>query len=321
MEPSCSTWSLDVGEPLAGTAAAETEFWIVLEHAGPWGPKGADDSGLPAELVSHLSQFTKEEKRARVQLIRRPERAGSEAFVYLARSTPGNSRLLAATFARLEQLCAVDLTAWAGGAVPAGFAQVSDPLYLVCVHGRRDRCCALRGMPVFSALAALEPGVAGPVEARASAPKQNPDGARRPAVFQTTHLGGHRFAATLVVLPEGICYGRLEASEAEALRTAHAAGRFHALARVRGRSAYEAAAQTAELRLLADLGETELAALALLGVVTDAASGEAEVRFRHQASGREHSVRVVKQALAASAQSCGATPRPSEALIALTSVR
>jgi hypothetical protein len=260
--------------------------------------------------VAHLSQFTKAEKRARVQLIRRPERAGSEALVYLARSTPGESTLLGATLTRLEQLCAVDLTAWVGGAVPTGFAVLSDPLYLVCVHGRRDRCCALRGMPVYSALAALESRVAG-----------GPDGLLRPAVFQTTHLGGHRFAATLVVLPEGICYGRLEASEAEALRAAHAAGRFHDLARVRGRSAYEAAAQTAELRLLQDLGETELTALALLGVATDASSGEAEVRFRHQASGREHSVRVVNRALEASAQSCGATPRPSQALIALTSVR
>jgi hypothetical protein len=296
MEPSCSTWSLEVGEPLAGTAAAETEFWIALEHAGPWGPKGADDSGLPAELVAHLMRFTKAEKRARVQLIRRPERSGAEPLVYLARGTPGNSALVGATLTRVEDLLEVDLAAWAQGAQPSGFRELADPLYLVCVHGRRDRCCAQRGMPVYSALAALSPD----------------------AVFQTTHLGGHRFAATLLVLPEGVCYGRVEASEAEALVAAHKAQRFHTLARVRGRCAYGAAAQAAEVRLCEDLGESALSALSLLGLDTDP-NGDAQVRFRHQASGREHSVRVVKQALAPSAQSCGATPKPSEGLIALTS--
>jgi hypothetical protein len=296
MDPSCSTWSLSVGEPLAGTAAAETALWIVIEHAGPWGPKGPDDSGLPAEVVAQLSAFTKAEKRARVQLMRRPERTAERPRVYLAHSTPGNASLLSAELARSEDLLAVDLAAWARGVQPSGFAAVSEQLYLVCVHGRRDRCCAQRGMPVFSALSALAPD----------------------AVFQTTHLGGHRFAATLLVLPEGICYGRFEAEEAEALIAAHRSQRFHTLSRVRGRSAYEAAAQAAEVRLREDLGELSLAGLSLLGVTRDA-SGDAEVRFRHEPSGREHSVRVVKQALAPSAQSCGATPKPSEGLLALTS--
>jgi hypothetical protein len=31
------------------------------------------------------------------------------------------------------------------------------PLYLVCTHGRHDRCCALRGRPVAKALAAFKP--------------------------------------------------------------------------------------------------------------------------------------------------------------------
>jgi hypothetical protein len=298
MEPSCSTWSLQVGEPLAGTAAAQTELFVVLEHPGPWGPKGVDDSGLPAEVVAHLVQFTKAEKRARVQLIRTPERSGAAPLMYLARSTPGDSALLAATLGRIEDVVAVDLAAWAAGDVPAGFSAVAQPLYLVCVHGRRDRCCAQRGMPVYSALAARVPG----------------------SVFQTTHLGGHRFAATLLVLPEGICYGRFEASEAQALITAQNARCFHDLTRVRGRCAHPPEAQAAEVRLRQDLDELALDALELLALERDDA-GDAEVRFRHQPSGAEHVVRVVKQALEPSAQSCGATPKPSEGLIALTSLR
>jgi hypothetical protein len=299
METSCSTWSLQVGEPLAGRAAAQTELWIALEHAGPWGPKGPDDSGLPAEVAAQLTRLTKEEPRARVQLIRKPERGSAqERFLFLARGTPGASELLQTRLARVEDLLAIDLGAWARGETPQGFAPRSEPLYLVCVHGRRDRCCAQRGMPVYSALAALAPD----------------------AVFQTTHLGGHRFAATLVVLPEGLCYGRFEASEAEALIAAQRARRFHDLTRVRGRCAYEAEAQVAEVRLRQDLGELSLDVLSLLAVERDAEEG-VEVRFLHNESGVEHRVRVVKQALEPSAQSCGATPKPSEGLIALRSLK
>lgn len=297
MEPSCSTWSLQVGEPLAGSAAAQTEFWVVLEHVGPWGPKGPDDSGLPADVVAQLMRFTKAERRARVQLIRKPERSAIAPRLFLARGTPGASELLETRLAQVEDLLAIDLGAWARGDTPQGLARRAEPLFLVCVHGRRDRCCAQRGMPVYSALAALAPD----------------------AVFQTTHLGGHRFAATLVVLPEGLCYGRLEASEAERLIAAQGARRFHDLTRVRGRCAYEAEAQAAEVRLRQDLGELRLDALSLLAVERDADEG-VEVRFIHNESGVEHRVRVVKQALEPSAQSCGATPKASEGLIALSSL-
>lgn len=296
MEQSCSLWSIEVGEPLAGSASANTDLWIVIEHAGAWGPKGLDDSGLPAEVVAHVQSFLKQNKRARAQLIRRPAAASEGALVYLARSTPGAPSLACATLTSVEQVLAIDFTRWAEGELLPGFRISPDPLYLVCVHGRRDRCCALHGMPVYSALAALRPG----------------------AVFQTTHLGGHRFAATLLVLPEGICYGRVQESEAEALTAAHSARRFHALSRVRGRCAYEGTEQAAEVRLREDLGETSLDALTLLGADPNA-DGSVLVRFRHLPSGVEHGVRVVKQALAPSAQSCGATARASEGLVALTS--
>jgi hypothetical protein len=51
-------------------------------------------------------------------------------------------------------------------------------MLLVCTNGRRDVCCALWGQRFYAAAAALLPNV-----------------------WQTTHLGGHRFAATAVSLP------------------------------------------------------------------------------------------------------------------------
>ena len=61
------------------------------------------------------------------------------------------------------------------------------PLFLVCVHGRREVCCAVRGRPVAQALAARWPG----------------------QTWECSHLGGDRFAPNVLVVPDGTTYGRL----------------------------------------------------------------------------------------------------------------
>ena len=75
-------------------------------------------------------------------------------------------------------------------AMLAGDAErVDHPLLLVCVHGRRDRCCARYGAAVFT---------------RAC------ERAGTEAVWQCTHVGGDRFAGNLVCLPEGLYFGHLD---------------------------------------------------------------------------------------------------------------
>jgi (2Fe-2S) ferredoxin len=77
-----------------------------------------------------------------------------------------------------------------------------SPIYLVCTHGRHDPCCGQRGRPVVASLAA-----------------------RRPEhVWQASHLGGCRFAPTVLVLPAGVMYGRVPASAAADVVAAAEAG-------------------------------------------------------------------------------------------------
>ena len=292
-DSSCSAMSQEVGEPLRGTAVSETDLWLVLEVSGAWGPKGLEDSGLPDSVVSHLSRFISQERRARVQLIRRPDRANVGFTLLLANSTPGRGTLLAGTFGRLEELLTVDFASWAAGAEPAGFVAVDGPLYLVCTHGKRDRCCAQRGLPVFAAIV-REVG---------------------DAAWQTTHLGGHRFAATLLVLPAGICYGRVEAEEAPELCAAHARNQLHSVGRLRGRTSYSGAEQAAEALLREQLADLSLDAFELLGA--EPAMGGERVRFRHVPSGLTHEVWVTREALPALPQSCGASPKPVERFVPL----
>lgn len=62
---------------------------------------------------------------------------------------------------------------------------------LVCTHGANDACCGKFGYPVYDRLRSRH---------------ANPD----LRVWRTSHIGGHRFAATLIDFPEGRYWGHLE---------------------------------------------------------------------------------------------------------------
>ena len=115
--------------------------------------------------------------------------------MYAAHTAPGNAWLRAATTLDPRQLLDLDFAALGRGdhssfdAALGGRPHLGDPLALVCTNGKRDRCCALLGRPLAAELAAS--GVEG--------------------AWEVTHLGGHRFSPTLLVLPYGYAYGRAEA--------------------------------------------------------------------------------------------------------------
>lgn len=293
---SCSEQSLAVGEPLAGTAVAGVDRWLVLAHQPAWGPKGVEDSGLPAAVVAYLERLTQEYPRARVQLVRRREPGeGTEVPLFLAETGEGSGALTRLTLASLDALPTLGLEGWLRGAELMPGEPVADSLFLVCVHGKRDRCCARLGLPVYRALSERA-------------------GER---VLETTHLGGHRFAATLLVLPEGISFGRVDPAEADALIAATARGEIYDLDRVRGRTAYTREAQAAEVQLRCELGERRAGTLALLGQARDDA-GTWRVRFRVLESGDEREIALVRELLPATSASCGATPKPGERLVPLS---
>jgi hypothetical protein len=118
---------------------------------------------------------------------------------------------------------------------------VTEPLLLVCTHGRRDRCCALDGRALVGAVVAGSPELA-------------------PQVWESSHLGGHRFAPTALVLPSGYLYGRLDPATAVEVLKAAACGEMEPLL-CRGRSTWTAEGQVAELAVRRTTGLRETAAL------------------------------------------------------------
>ncbi|MDQ1249365.1 MAG: hypothetical protein QG597_3740, partial [Actinomycetota bacterium] len=68
------------------------------------------------------------------------------------------------------------------------------------------------------------------------------------AVWECSHLGGHRFAATGVLLPWGYVYGRLTPASVADVLTEARRGRLHPDG-LRGRSSSTPAGQVAELEV------------------------------------------------------------------------
>jgi len=72
-------------------------------------------------------------------------------------------------------------------------------------------------------------------------------------VWQTTHLGGHRFAPNVLVLPQSTLYGRVTEQGLDDFLEDTEAGLLH-LPLLRGRHGYPQPAQAAEAYLLDQVG-------------------------------------------------------------------
>ena len=84
--------------------------------------------------------------------------------------------------------------------------------------------------------------------------------------MQTSHLGGHRFAPTALVLPDGTHYGWLRPADMADLVGAHRDGHLHDLDRVRGAVHQPRPVQAACLSLRQRRGATALPAVRGVGL-------------------------------------------------------
>jgi hypothetical protein len=285
----CSALAEVIGEPLAGTAAT-ARSWLCIEQPGPWGRDALTASHLDAGLSHELAALAAG-TGVRIVLIRRPgahpdRHRPVPRHVYLAHTTPGNTWLEQTTVGDPKVLLDLDFTR-AGNGDPGVLGRpVADPLLLVCTNGRRDVCCALLGRPVAAALA----------------------GSHGAAVWECTHLGGHRFSPTAVLLPTGYAYGRLDAAAGARLlarRTVVTDG-------CRGRSTWPPAGQVAELAVRTRLDEPDPDALRVVSV--DQADDQADgwlATVAHRGGSEWRVVVAQREVGPVRPASCGAAPTPA----------
>ncbi len=228
---SCQALASAQNEPMLGTAD-QVDIWIALEYRGDWHAQALADNGLPAAsqvwLRENLRALVAAGRRPRALLIRQDDNAGTPDAglrLLMAVHQADSARLLSFQLADADTLHALDLSRCLC-AVPPQAQLLTQPQYLVCTNARRDACCGRLGVPLYQALRAKL-------------------GDR---VWQCTHLGGHRFAANLLSLPDMSLYGRLQVPDLDAFLTLAESGGSPARW-LRGRSWYPNPVQAAETLL------------------------------------------------------------------------
>ncbi|TDB79791.1 sucrase ferredoxin [Actinomadura sp. KC216] len=266
--------------PCLASATEKAGSWLLIEHPGPW-PERVGDLARPAPVA----EAVRAAKRAgvRPQLIRRSgrRRATPPLQVYAAYARGAEVWAEGRELADPAELASLDLDALAAGRSPGLGERTAEPIFLVCTHGRRNACCARTGAPLARSLAARFGGL----------------------VWETTHVGGDRFAANLVCLPHGFCYGNLGETEAATAADAYLRGEV-VLDRLRGRAGTPEPEQAAEHFVRAHAGQLGLADVT--GVSIRAVAGtsryEAVVHLRDS---RYHIVVEAVQQSAPCGPDCG----------------
>lgn len=206
----CSVVSKKNDEDPIGSAGY-FDHWLIFETPLPWKTNiWLEPDPIPKPVILVLKSIWEDEIKMRTLAIA-PDREYSQ---------PGYTRLLyyrrpAAAFARFEKF---EYVLPVDAVTPLVVALIKQPEQLpefeqyqqdtshirdlmVCTHGNVDAACARFGYPIYRQLRQKY--------AVASA------GTLR--VWQCSHFGGHRFAPTLVDLPEARYWGHLELGVLDAL--------------------------------------------------------------------------------------------------------
>jgi hypothetical protein len=267
----CSHASRENDEPILGTAPLVSN-WFLLEHHRAFGYEAVAESDIPAEVQTHLNEQAAAISGAKIKLIKQSRLKSDTLRFYAALSNRDAPVLLKFELDSYEQLRELDLTDIATQPENYETHHAAEKLYLVCTNGRRDPCCSQYGFPVYETIRDTFNG----------------------QVWESSHLGGHRYAPNIVFLPHGVVYGRANPETAPLLAEKYSWGELD-IEHLRGRSTFAAHEQAAEGLLRA---ETDLVMLDdfSLDASQQTAENRWQVDFRNK-QGQTHRVNLARHSL------------------------
>ncbi|MCY4130344.1 MAG: hypothetical protein OXG15_14015 [Gammaproteobacteria bacterium] len=219
----CAEVSAALNEPMIGSAP-QVGLWILLEVRDVWEAKNLEANSLPdvanAWLEDAMDRGEAEGLMPRAQFIRHRRRPSDPLTVMTFR----DGELRRQEISDYSELTAID-------PLNCQMPKCEEILYFVCTHARRDVCCSREGLPTWQRLDTLSSGRA----------------------WQTTHLGGHRFAPNVLTLPTARSYGRVRVDEVDVFFADIESGAVPARF-LRGNSALPPDAQACEPTILANGG-------------------------------------------------------------------
>ncbi|HEX8283202.1 MAG TPA: sucrase ferredoxin [Pyrinomonadaceae bacterium] len=267
----CSELSRRSGESGVGTASTGA-VWLLLEYPHGWSRRAFEESALPPEVKRFFKDATARIRHSRVLFVKTDRgRTDPRMNLFVVRCRERAPSVVRLRVERYYDLLAYDLSAVASGRDTQGGETLDEPLFLVCTHGRRDKCCAKFGVPVYNAL-------------RESVGD---------AVWQSSHVGGDRFAGNLVCFPHGLFYAHTTPESGVAIAEGYRAGRV-APGEFRGRACYSHFIQAAEAFVRGETGLLGVEDLHFLAA--EPAHADAwRVRFAERGTRRLHEATVARR--------------------------
>jgi hypothetical protein len=223
--PPCASVSRAYQEPLLGTAS-RVRSWLLIEHDAIWGRDAIAENVLEDHVMQKLRPRLHRHK-IRLILIRRPrKRNDTHRHCYLVHSGPEKQWIQELDVEQPGALLDIEFAEVQKGFPPSVGSTRGGPLYLVCTHSQHDPCCGTYGRPIADRLARV----------------------RAKQTWESSHVGGDRFAANVVCLPHGLYFGRVPADRSVSLVSLYESKRIN-LDHYRGRSCYDPIVQAADILL------------------------------------------------------------------------
>lgn len=221
----CSLASMSGDETLFGTAP-NYKIWVLIEYRLPWRNKAVTDNELSENQQAHLSALMEKNPDLQILFIKRKANSHPSINIFIARLG------IQSTFSKITLTSYEDVLNISTEQIINGHPDeilINETHFFVCTNGTRDVCCSKFGLPVYQSL--------------------NETAGEN--AWQCSHIGGHRFAPTMLVFPAGIALGRVQPGDIPGVIQTINSGELP-LAHLRGRLDYPGVVQAAEYLILSN---------------------------------------------------------------------
>ena len=266
----CAEDSARIGDPLAGTATHAERNLLLGWPRRKWQRSLRQASDMPEAVRTRLEDLA--DRGRRVNLIHRRGQPDRLHRVYLMPERQAFDVWREELPAFLQAFAAGDcLQCWRVG-------PVERELVLCCTHGRKDKCCAKFGYRTYRAIADVVHEQGLPFD-----------------VWESTHLGGCRLAASVILLPTLRKYGRVSLEHVAPLLQSEARGQPY-LPCYRGDSRLSPVQQCAQVAALMWLHARGVEARITIEEMPAQRDGERVLRARWYGDDRQGCLRVTCRA-------------------------
>ncbi len=194
----CADFSREAGEDIIGSGSKYSTY-VLIECPTPWAFEAFDSKYVPQNLKDLIAEVKRVKLSVKFLLIapNKPKNTiGTKILIYEKQKEwiSNGYRRKEFDLENIEQAAPVVRQYLKGEALTCDIEENQTRDILVCTHGSHDKCCARYGNSFYFQAVAATYDL----------------GLSNVRIWKVSHIGGHRFAPTMIDFPDGRYYGVLE---------------------------------------------------------------------------------------------------------------